>query len=283
MGFTERLRILTLCLSPWTMAADITTHIRSGTGQIDLNDGGYFALGINTNAYNRPLVAEDDDATSNPLKWQLGLNINGSYRYKGLFAEAEFGAKYINIGYNIWNNDHWTVDFLAASARGSISKDEDKTLTEQEQNKKLAWERTTWYVGSGLRITGYFNNYMLQYRLVTDVHHNNGITSTINFGKSWQKRNWNFHAIVGAEYTSAKTNNYWFGVSEDKATERFSAYKPDASIGLTAQVGVDYPISEKWVSSAFFRITQLPDEVNNSPIIQDSYDAIFVTSISYIF
>src|SRR5690606_10404319 len=107
--------------------------------------------------------------------------------------------------------------------------------------------RDTWYTGAGMRVTHYVGPNIVQFRLVTDIHNGNGITSTARFGRAWQVKNWNFHGLGSLVYRSAKTNQYYFGISELEQTTRFPAYRPGSSVDVAFEVGVTYPLSEHWV------------------------------------
>lgn len=45
----------------------------------------------------------------------------------------------------------------------------------------------------------------------------NGTKVSALLGRSWQVNDWNFHTIVGIEYSSAKLNYFYVGVSQDRA------------------------------------------------------------------
>ncbi len=106
--------VTTLLLQP-VFAADIATDVRSGNGAPDNSNGGYFEIGVEAGYANDPKVADDDEG------WGGSLSLAGGYRYKGLFIEASQGTfDGLNLGYNLWNNQHWSVDLLAASLNGDI-------------------------------------------------------------------------------------------------------------------------------------------------------------------
>ncbi|MGI9295452.1 MAG: MipA/OmpV family protein [Pseudomonadales bacterium] len=273
--------VTTLLVDP-AIAADIASDVRSGGGVPDTSDGGYFEIGVAAGYLANPRVNDDDDEG-----WEVGLSLAGGYRYKGFFVEASQGTfDGLNLGYNLWNNKHWSVDLLASSLNGDIDTDNadriDNRLTEAQRDKELI-DRDTFYSGAGIRLTGYYDDYILQYRFVTDTHGGNGVTSTARLGKSWQVKNWNFHGVVSAEYTSATTNRYWLGISAAEATTRFPEYDPGASVSFNAEVGVTYPLSKDWVFRSFARFGLLPDEQKNSPLADDDQWVLFLNSISYVF
>lgn len=274
---------MTVLLLKPVFAADIATDVRSGNGVPDSSNGGYFEIGATTGYLTSPRVIDDDDDEG----WGVGISLAGAYRYKGFFVEASQGTfDGLNLGYNFWNGQHWSADLLASSFNGILDTDNadtiDGRLTEAQRNSELI-DQDSFYSGAGIRLTGYYGDYILQYRLVTDTHGGNGVTSTGRLGKSWQVKNWNFHGVVSAEYTSATTNRYWLGVGAAEATTRFPEYDPGASFSFNAEVGVTYPLGKDWVFRSFARYGLLSDEAKDSPLTDDDHWVLFVNSISYVF
>ncbi len=116
------------CFTPATMlltgpvfAADIATDVRSG-------------IGVAAGYLTSPRVIDDEG-------WEVGLSLAGGYRYKGFFVEASQGTfDGLNLGYNFWNNQHWTADLLASSFNGTLDTDNadtiDGRLTEAQQQRQ---------------------------------------------------------------------------------------------------------------------------------------------------
>lgn len=274
--------LLAMLLMKPGFAADIATDVRSGNGVPDNSNGGYFEIGLAGGYLASPRVNDDDDEG-----WDAGLSLAGGYRYKGFFIEASQGTfDGLNLGYNLWNNRHWSVDLLAASLNGDIDTDNpdkiDSRFTEAQRDSEII-DRDTFYSGAGVRLTGYYGDYIFQYRLVTDTHGGNGVTSTARLGKSWQVKNWNFHGVASVEYNSATSNRYWLGISAAEATTRFPEYDPGSSVSFNAEVGVTYPLGKDWVFRSFARFGVLPDEQKDSPLADDEKWLLFYNSISYVF
>lgn len=263
------------------LAGDIAQDIRTGN-DIEKENGGYFGIGLSLSHVDGGRTFsknEESDA-------YLGINLGGTYYYNGFFLEASQGTSDgLNIGYNFLNKGNWSVDFIASSLQGRWNTEDDdreKSANESERNEALL-ERNTLYNGAGIRATANFDDYIFQYRLVTDIHGGNGIVSTARIGHSWQVQNWNLHSILSAEYSSAETNNYLYSVTGEEATTRFAQYDLDSSLKYSGEVGVTYPLSEHTVFTSFVRYTALPKEIKDSPIMEGDNETLFVTSVSYIF
>ena len=277
-----RILLLILTFVPTTVSAsDIATSVAGGVDN-RLENGGYFELGASVYSVNKVDIRQSEHQAVQP-----SLLISGMYQYNGLFVEMVHQSQDgINLGYNFWNSKNWSLDLLVANLKSSWARPEGAdpaTLNEAERNSYLMSEDSI-YVGAGFRATRYWDDhYVFQYRIVSDYYDDQGIQSSARLGKSWQIRNWNFHALGSVEYSSATLNQYLFGVSSEEATALFPQYQPDSSFSYGVELGVAYPISESFVFRAMYRINMLSDEVTNSPFNQADHVSFFNASISYVF
>ncbi|SMF08441.1 Outer membrane scaffolding protein for murein synthesis, MipA/OmpV family [Alteromonadaceae bacterium Bs31] len=274
---------LALCTPHLAQAADIAGAVQNNGRAVD-EDGGYFEIGFATGYLHMPYDTSQEQETADLF---IGIDASFEFRKKGFFTEVVQGTQDgLNLGYTLWHNNTWVVDFLAASMNRFYDPDLDNKIKpeddEDTRNKKL-YNRNSFYLGTGLRISHYLDEYVIQYRLVTDTLDDNGVISTLRLGRGWQYRNWNFHCILSAQYTSAKTNNYWFGVEQWQATERYPAFSPDSSLSYSAQFGLAKPLSEKWVARLFTGWEQYPSEVRGSPFVDDSDGSYMAFTVSRVF
>lgn len=232
--------------------------------------------------------------------WQLEINGAGEWRKNRFFIELSQGTQDgANIGLNLWQNKRWSVDFLAASMQGwirDLSDDDDTevpvdpdTLSEEELqgieanlNRRLE-KRQTFYSGTGLRVTHYRNNYVIQYRLISDTFEGNGVISTLRVGRGWQFRNWNLSAIGSAQYTSEGTNNYLFGVSNREATTRYPEFNANSSLSYSLVLNATKPLSEHWVMRSFLGYQYLGNNISDSPLLNNANVSVAAISLNYVF
>lgn len=274
--------LLGLLLIPGLVAAsDIATSVTQG-GEQRLADGGYFELGASVYGTNQLDIRQTEHESIQPA-----LLISGVYQYKGLFAEmihqSQDGA---NLGLNLWSSANWSLDFLAANLQNSISRKKNTNLSDLNEAVRNAYLMSTdsVFIGAGFRATRYWDDhYVFQYRIVSDYFDDQGISSTARLGKSWQVRNWNFHSLASIEYASAKLSRRLFGVSGDEATELFPEYRPSSAVTYGMEFGVAYPLTEKLVFRAVYRLNVLSKEITASPFNQADYRSFFNASISYVF
>jgi outer membrane scaffolding protein for murein synthesis (MipA/OmpV family) len=265
------------------LAADIASDIREGDSAPDTSNGGYFEVGVGLHYADGGRLDELNGKRNDDYRFLYTLNLNYEYRYKGLFIEAASGsADGLNLGYNFWHNNYWTIDFLALSGGGDPDNDDLTGSPESERDAELI-DRNFGFSGSGIRATGYLGEYILQYRLLADAFNDNGVVSTARAGRSWQVKNWNFHAIASLRYDSAKTNQRAFGITPEEATARFDAYTPSSSVSFGAEVGATYPLSEHWVFRTTARFVQQNKEAELSPLRNRKHGVSFNSSISYVF
>ncbi len=265
-----------------SFASDIGQNLRNNTQEITSTEN-YLEIGMMYAAGNGPSFSEDGSWSDTVLI------VNGSYNWNNLFVESysESGHGLV-IGYNAYNSDDWSFDFTATTDWGQLNFDNNgryASLNNQEYSDELTL---------GVRLTGYLGNNLIQFAIDQDATgDHNGTTASALIGRNWQIRNWNFHGIVGVEYASAKLNNFYVGVSEERAASgRFdyyaggaSAYEAGSSISFSSEVGVTYPITEDWVFRATGRVATISEEVTDSPyyINKDSIATSFRTSLSFVF
>lgn len=262
-------------------AADIASSVREGRVSESEN---YltFQVGAVAGYFDNPHAVTQrqfDDAF-------LDLDISGEARYKRFFVEASQGTQDgLSLGYTIWNNQDWSVDFIGASMVGFIEDiygDDSGGFDEASRNKRIE-ERETFYMGTGVRVTRYLEEYVIQYRLVKDTYKDHGVTSTLRVGRGWQIKNWNISSILSAKYSSQETNDYFFGVTEREATNKYPAFEADEGMSYSLMVSATKPLSERWVMRAFVGYAWLCDGISDSPVLEADNAKGAALAFNYVF
>lgn len=272
---------LLLFASMTAHASDIASSVAGQSDNRSAN-GGYFELGASVYSVNKIDIRQAEHEAVTP-----SLLISGVYQYEGLFVETVHQSQDgINLGYNFWNSKNWSLDLLLANLKIILVRSEEIDITsldETERNNYLMSEESL-YVGAGFRATRYWDNdYVFQYRITTDYYDSQGLQSSARLGKSWQVKNWNFHALASVEYSSAKFNRRLFGISRQEATKLYPQYQPGSAINYGVEFGVAYPISQSIVFRALYRFNHISSEISNSPFIEANYVSFFNASVSYVF
>ena len=221
--------------------------------------GGFLKVGYGYGAQLNPYMDEDKGAE---------LFINGRYQWESrLFVEL---ATYrvlrdgLNVGYNFYNTEQWNYDITTLAAHGEIRvkvDDQGEQLYKTSNDTQMI----------GLRATGAFEQTTVQFMLAPislNNDYDNAIYASAWLDHSFQFKNWQLYGSLGVEYRSADMLDYYYGISEDVATESFAAYSPSSGIDVTAEVGASYPISQNWLFETYYKYTDLSDSITDSPIMQ---------------
>ena len=279
---------LLLVLGTHVFGADIAADVRGESNRDYDSDSfyfGYLELGVAAGYADPAQVNCCDEIESD--SFFVGTVVGGEFNYKKFFFEAAPGTlDGITHGYNIAGNDRWKFDFLLSSGFGLIRDlNEDSNydeMTEQEKNREIE-ERNTFFNGTGIRATAYFNDYIFQYRIVKDTHGGNGVISDLRMAHGWQYRNWVFHSLFNARYISAKANQYWNGVEEHQATAKYPVFLAEDGTAYTAEVGVTRPITQNWVFKGLVRYNFFDDDISNSPMVESDHESFYAVLVSYVF
>lgn len=275
--------LLTLTFSAASQAQDISQALRNNSQNTIEN---YFEIGLGYTNHEGP--------STNPRKldWTGGYSIfNWSYNYKGFFLER-FADKFTEstdpfvIGYNAYSNDNWSFDIVGSSKNPGLKLSAIVQSGENAgQDIDFITRDSDFMIGG--RLSGYFGNNIVQFTVSQDMRNHNGRMASALVGRNWQLRNWNFHGLLGVQYSDSTTNNYYKGVTKAEAQQSsFTAYQAGGGFNYNAEVGVTYPITEDWVYRATATVVSYSDEQLNSPMYHStsgSTSTTFSTSLSYVF
>ncbi len=222
---------------------------------------GYFKVGFGYRSETSPYHTEEDETT---------ISLEGRYQWEnGLFVELPGVSNKlspgISYGYNFYNLDNWNFDLIGIRSHGDINYNEVISNQSIEVKRKKS-------VRVGVRATGSYGSNTVQF-IVTPYSNNNeyddGLYASLWLAKEWQISNWNVYASAGIQYRSKEILDYYYGISEDIATDNTPVYQAGDGINTTLQFGFDYPISENWVFESSVRYTKLSDSISDSPIISN--------------
>lgn len=89
---------------------------------------------------------------------------------------------------------------------------------------------------------------------------------------------------IGATWTSANQNRYYYGVSGHEAARTgIRRYQPDDSWSPYAELSANYRLTERWNTSVYARYTRLADEIKDSPMVDKNSQLTTWAGISYSF
>lgn len=270
--------VVSLVVSLPVWASDISREVR---GDSNVN---FFEISAGVGCGQSHRVNSDEDDEDSGCGIRIGLS--GAYHWRGFFIEAiEDSYSGLNLGYNLWQNDQWQVDFIALNLSGSISNKDGlrPNMTEEDRNRHLLY-RDTVTVDAEVRVTRYWQEYIVQMKLGADYSENyGGAQAAFLLGKAWQARNWNFHALGGVHWYSRQRSEYLWAVSEQEATERFEAYKGRSAINYSFEIGATYPLNEHWVTRARAVAFMWDKSITESPLATNDWSGSVAATISYVF
>ena len=74
---------------------------------------------------------------------------------------------------------------------------------------------------------------------------------------------------MGAIWQSDEVMNYYYGVTSAEADER-GVYEADAAISTIARLDWNYQLTERWDLRLLASYRRLPNEISDSPLINDN-------------
>jgi MipA family protein len=271
-------RIVFLCLlAPNLWAADLSTDIRKGAGDPQAGEGNYLELGFSLGAVRSPYFGVPEGNKKGEVNAMGSLDLNLRYQYKSFFAEAfSQSLEQFTFGYNFISGDRWSLDAVALQQHSAISEDESKDFKGLKKRKEDFM--------AGLRTTGYYGNYIVQLHALTDISEvHDGQVYSLKLARRWQYKNWNFHAIQSESYRTRRVVDYYFSVEPEDASEKFPAFEASDGFTHTTEVGVTYPLSQKWVFRGLLRHIELDKQWTGSPLILSGHGDLLLASFSYVF
>lgn len=275
---------LTLAWAPSLIAdtqtkpvAEAPMEIRSDVSVPDSRNGGYLEIGLGVEAFSSPTLGVPQGNQQGEVHSQAFLDVNARYQYQCLFGEVfSQRLEQFTLGCNLLNQKHWSVDVVGVKQHNEMS--------ERKSREYRGLNARHYDFMAGVRATGYFEDYILQLHALSDISDtHNGELYSIKAARHWQYGNWTAHGILGATYRSQHINDYYFSIDPTETSAQFPVYQAASSVSYIAELGLTYPLSERWVFRSFVRRVQFDRSLTRSPLILDDHGDLVSTSISYVF
>ena len=213
------------------------------------------------------------------------LNIRLNYQWNGFFIEDK-GLNNLGLpglGYNFYNDQAWSLDIYLNEIYNEMATEDSDDLG-NEQDGLVGIHRRAPDDRIGLRATYYIDDNSVFRMLAAPISalDDNGFHFAAWYGNTWQYYNINFRSVLGAQYDSAKTLNYYFGVAPAEASDKFPVYQAGSGVTLSAELGLSYPLAKDWVLESSLKFIRLPDSIYHSPLIEPRVEAIAQVSLVYV-
>ena len=247
-------------------------------GEEQNNNGGFMEVSFGLAALNSRFV----DAP-----YHLGslLDLRLNYQWNGFFIEDKGlnGVGLPGIGYNFYNDQAWSLDIYLNEIYGEIATGDGDTIRDEQSGLTGIHPRKS-DDRIGLRATYSIDESSVFRMLAAPIsaRDGNGLHLAAWYGKTWQYYNINFRSVLGAQYDSSKTLDYYFGVAPSEASDKFPVYQAGSGVTLSAELGLSYPLAKDWVLESSLKFIRLPDSIYHSPLIEPRVEAIAQVSLVYV-
>jgi outer membrane protein len=114
--------------------------------------------------------------------------------------------------------------------------------------------------------------------------HSDGILGDVAYLYPLEFNRITLSAGAGVTWASKQYNKYYFGVSgNESARSGLATYKPSDSWSPYLEMNVHHQIDANWSVNMNGRVTKLPDEVKDSPMIDTNYNSVLFVGMNYMF
>jgi len=153
----------------------------------------------------------------------------------------------------------------------ALSRDGERYYGEGMDRRK-----DSWFAGFGLRAA------FLSIEYKKDIQsRSKGSLMRFGLGKRLMLDKLMVRAGVGATYSSAQFNNYYYGVRAHEVTNERSLYKADGSWGYDVNLANIYRLSDKWSTSLIIFHKLLGSVVDDSPTTRKDTETAVIYGLSY--
>jgi MipA family protein len=231
-----------------------------------------------------PALAQDQPAKP----WMLG--IGGSYSdgiYRGIDSEFSLlplisyrGERFFlqgpKLGYKIFKGDDFSVALIGNyRMQGYDSGDSPYLSGMSDRDSTLeAGATATWDAPFG----------KLQFGILSDLQDNHGgYEIKLSLSKRYRYGRFSVVPTVAALWQSSDMSDYYYGVTTAQATTDRSAYEAEGALIYRGGVSLNYMLTDNWVISSRISAELYPDEISNSPIVEDDFSTSGLLGLGYRF
>ncbi len=198
----------------------------------------------------------------------------------------------ISLGFNLLENQDSSFDVLLYSKSfasflvdtGLLDKDTTVDVNASEEDRNAGIVRRHFFSDAmpvGLRYRKQTDELNYLFRFLADAKGEEGFFLSINTQKEWQVRRWVAQIINQTDYYSKAWNESFFNISEQEATEKYTAYQAEASLSSGFAFAMEYPISIdktfRWQAQHIIFPDHLRDsELMNTPVNMLFFSLTFV-------
>ncbi|WP_413623807.1 MipA/OmpV family protein [Luteibacter sp. Lutesp34] len=196
------------------------------------------------------------------------------------YEGQRFFVRGVGVGMRLWRDDRNELS-LMVSPIGNRFRHED---TDDTRLRRLSDRDVSGQLGVQWRSSGTWG--VVQVAAQKEVTgHGGGHAFDANYGYPLPfAHSLVLTPMVGATYTSAALNDYYYGVTEKEALRSgLPSYRAGSGTAPYAGVTATARLGTRWNLLATLRLSRLPDAVKGSPMVEGSSTRSYLVALSYTF
>lgn len=227
-------------------------------------------LGAFASATDQGYVDADDDVRGLPLIWFDGDR---------LFFHATEG------GVHLLRNESVTLDALVSAGRMSLDPDDlgREALAARDIDRDALDERKrSYYAG----LSGAWRSRLgvVSAQAQTDVSGNaEGEMYRLGYAYPWRLGRLVVTPGLRATWLSDSVTDYYYGLDSDESLSGSTRYVPGSAFLPGARLDLRYALTRSWMLYADATYVHYPDEIADSPLIEDDHATSLRLGVSYAF
>jgi len=111
----------------------------------------------------------------------------------------------------------------------------------------------------------------------------NGYEIDLTYRYNWQNNRWSVSPYISLIYQNEDLTQYYFEVTEQESRADLSIYTPDSVVFSRIGLNTSYRLFDHWLLFANISFENLADEIQNSPLVDESSLATMYLGFSYEF
>ncbi len=216
------------------------------------------------------------------------LALGFDLEYKGFFLTTInnnrtggiFGRPY--LGYHLWEGEYQSVDIIGTGYIPPINQ-RDKNEDSIAELKKLSKRKPSLDFGARYSLFNdewYFSS-ELGYDIIGNAHQS--FIADFYLGQTRNAGNWDLIYGTGITWISAKTSNYYFGLTPDEITNNWHPYKSKSSYTLNFEFSARYPLSSHWIFESGINYIHFSKHITQSPLVVKNEVTTAFIGLGYVF
>lgn len=181
-----------------------------------------------------------------------------------------------NISYKLFEKNSLSFDVLAKSRIRGFEEDHDK-LFEGMEDRDPALE-----LGGRVSMNHALGRVSLELLADPDTAHE-GELAILELDRTYQMGGWSIKPTVGVTWQSEEVTDYYYGVRDSEVTASRAAFKGESAIIPHVDVDFVTNLGKNWKAGLNLDYQYLPDEITDSPLVDDSKSLSLSGRVAYFF